>query len=117
MDEINLSKTISGQQRQYIPKAYKKVARDMEKNFLKFMIEQMNKTVFSSESPSAAMNYYKELLTGERAEMMTRNRGGMKIQDIILDQIYPKERRHKLAYEAYLRAMQKNNKVEPRGEL
>ena len=92
--------------REYIPEAYQKVARDMEKSFIKFMIEQMNKTVPSSEAPGTAMNYYNGLLVEERAKTMARNRGGMQIQDMILDQIYPKERRHKLAYEAYLRAMQ-----------
>ncbi len=93
-------------QREYIPEAYKKVARGMEKQFLEFMIEQMNKTTGSSKTPSTAMNYYQALLTGKRAETMTHNKDGMGIQDIILNQIYPREKRNKLAYEAYLKAVQ-----------
>ena len=94
------------QGKEYIPEPYKDMARGMEKQFLEFMIEQMNKTTQLTEPSSTAANYYKDLLTGERADKMARNHEGMGIQDIILDQIYPKEKRNRLAYQAYLKAMQ-----------
>ncbi len=99
--------------REYIPEPYKEMARGMEKKFLELMIDQMSKTTQFSESPSTSMNYYQDLLTGERADKMARGHVGMGIQDMILDQIYPKEKRNHLAYQAYLKAVQnqypKNN--------
>ena len=110
VDQISITRPVHvqpmGQGKEYIPEPYKDMARGMEKQFLEFMIEQMNKTTHFSEPSSTAANYYKDLLTGERADKMARNHEGVGIQDIILDQIYPKEKRNHLAYQAYLKTMQ-----------
>ena len=97
-------KSISPPQKDYIPKEFRKVAREMEKQFLEFMIEQMSRTSNSEKPSSTAMSYYKGLLLGKRADIMSRHHGGMGLQELILDQIYPKEKRNKSFYDAYLKA-------------
>ena len=86
--------------KQFIPDAYKNVAKGMEKQFLQFMIEQMNKSVGAAGDGGTASNYYKNLLTKERADMMATHDGGSGIQDVILDQIYPKRMRNEVTFNA-----------------
>lgn len=90
--------------KQYIPDPYKKVAVGMERQFLEFMLEQMNKTVGKEMSESTAMDYYKNLMKTEHSKVMSEKNGGMGVQDTILDQIYPKNRRSQLAYNNYLKS-------------
>ena len=80
------------QERRHIPDAYKKVAQGMEQQFVEFMINEMEKTSGKTDS-SMAGNYYKSLLNTERVKTMTEVNGGMGLQEMILDQIYPKQMR------------------------
>ena len=82
-------------ERQHIPDAYKKMARGMERQFIEFMIEEMEKTP-GRKDHSMAENYYRSLLNTERAKAMSEVNGGMGLQGMILDQIYPKQSRKKI---------------------
>lgn len=84
----------------YIPRPFREVAEGMEKQFAEFMINQMKKTSGESEGDSG-MSYYKSLLTSERANSMTQNNGGLGLQKLILDQVYPKRFRNPQAYAQY----------------
>lgn len=83
----------------YIPDPYKKVATGMEKQFAEFMIQQMRKTT-GEEKGSSAQDYYKGMMDSERAKAMSSG-DGIGLKKMILDQIYPKRLRNKLAYQAY----------------
>ncbi len=93
----------------YIPEPYKNVARGMEKQFVEFMLEQMQKTAPSSQTDTASQ-YYQGLMKSERAENMVRHNGGLGIQEVILDQVYPKKFRNKFAYNQFLEMNRKNQK-------
>jgi Rod binding domain-containing protein len=84
----------------YIPEPYKKVAQGMEGQFAQFMLAQMEKTIHHSKPESSAEKYYKSLLTQKRPDKMSQN-GGLGIQEMILNQIYPKRLRNPLTYNAY----------------
>ena len=81
-------------ERESIPHAYKKVARNMEQQFIEFMIDEMEKTA-GKKDQSMAGKYYKSLLNTQRAKTMSEVNGGMGLQDMILDQIYPQNLRKK----------------------
>jgi Rod binding domain-containing protein len=88
---------------QYIPKQYKDVAANMEQQFAEMMIDQMNKTVQSGneeEDGDSGMDYYKSLQKSERAKMMTQQKS-LGLQDMILNQIYPKRQRSEMALKQY----------------
>lgn len=87
---------------QFIPDPYKKVAKGMEEQFANFMLEEMNKTTNEAEGQDSASQYYKSLMTGERAKAMAESsQGGLGLQKIILDQIYPQRLRNKIAYDNF----------------
>ncbi len=112
--EINRGISLSNQQkpidvsnkkyvddRQYIPKQFKEVAQNMEQNFAEYMLSQMNKAVDSNESEeSTGMDYYKGLQTSEQAKIMAM-KNNLGLQDVILDQIYPKRMRNEMALKQY----------------
>lgn len=85
----------------YVPEQYKDVAKGMEKQFAEFMISQMESTVGSTESNSAA-KYYKSLMNSERANVMATKDQGLGLQKVILDQIYPQHMRTPEAYKNFL---------------
>ena len=84
-----------------IPNDYKFIASGMEKQFVKHMIEQMDKTIGRSERESSSEEYYKSLLYNEFAEKVSQS-DSLGIQDIILDQIYPRELRNEFSYKSFL---------------
>ncbi len=88
--------------RQYIPKQYKEVAASMEQQFAEMMLDQMSRTVDESESENGAtgMDYYKSLQKSERAKTMTMQ-NNLGLQDVILNQIYPKRMRNEMALKQY----------------
>ncbi len=92
----------------YIPEPYKKVAKGMEAQFAQFMLEQMQKTIHKSTPESSAEKYYRSLLTQERADKLV-SKGGLGIQEMILNQIYPQRLRNKITYEAYQQQHAQNN--------
>jgi len=95
--------------RQYIPKEYQQFVQDHEATFIKLMLEQMEKTVPSDEedgeerADASAKDYYKDMMLTQRAEMMAKKDGGLGLQKVFLDQIYPEGIRNKFQYEAYQR--------------
>jgi Rod binding domain-containing protein len=87
---------------QYIPKEFKDIAKGMEKQFAQFLINKMQDTVIKSSKQNSAKDYYDSLINEERAEIMTQNNGGLGLQTMILDQLYPQKFRTKEAYQLYL---------------
>ncbi len=79
--------------KKYIPKQILDVAKGYEKQFVKLMVEQMQKTAKSEAPNSTGMDYYMDLQTEERTKTMVE-RDQVGLQDLILDKIYPKERRN-----------------------
>ena len=93
--------------RHLVPKPYQDVAKGMEKQFVQFMIDQMNKSVGESKKGDTANNYYKGLMNNEQAKIMTETGLGAGVQDLILDQIYPQHLRNEANHKAFLES-QKN---------
>jgi Rod binding domain-containing protein len=87
--------------KKFIPKQYQEVAESMEGQFAEFMLNQMNKAVGENEGENAdGMDYYKSLQTTERAKMMSKQ-NNLGLQNVILDQIYPKRMRNEMALKQY----------------
>ncbi len=86
--------------RKYIPKQFQDVAESMESQFAEAMLKQMNQTVDESPSEDSGMDYYKSLQTTERAKMMSKQ-NNLGLQNVILDQIYPKRLRNEMALKQY----------------
>ena len=103
MTKIPLERPSRPSEKDYIPEPYRKVAKDIERQFLEFMLMQMKKTIPSENPVDPTINYYQELLTNKRAQIMASHQGGLGIQEMILNQIYPQEKRNKKNYEAYLK--------------
>ena len=76
-----------------VPKEYMDVAHGMETQFINHMLNEMRKTVKSTEPDSSATKYYKSLMDHERAKIMADTENGIGLKDVILDQIYPKHMR------------------------
>ena len=85
----------------YIPKPFKDVAKGMESQFAEYMLQQMRKTVDKNEPESSATKYYNSIIDSEHAKTLTNKDGGLGIQDLILNQIYPKRFRNPVAYRQY----------------
>lgn len=86
---------------QFIPDQFKEVARSMEEQFVQVMLEQMDRTVDQTdEANSAGMDYYKSLEKMERAKIMT-SQNNLGLQNMVLDQIYPKRMRNEMALKHY----------------
>ncbi len=87
--------------KKYIPKQYQEVAENMEQQFAEFMLNQMNKAIGENEGEEVpGMDYYKSLQTSERAKMMSKQ-NNLGLQNVILDQIYPKRMRNEMALKQY----------------
>lgn len=72
-----------------VPKAYKEIAVGMERQFIRHMIDQMQKTVKSQEEEGPGAAYYKSLMADERSKIMAEVNNGIGLKEIILDQIVP----------------------------
>ena len=96
----------------YIPKPFKKVAKNLETEFLQFLLKKMEGTVQLNKKDSTAKNYYKSLLNLERAKIMSDGQEGLGIQKLILDQIYPKRLRNKIAYNYYEGQQQQKSNIQ-----
>ena len=86
--------------RKFIPKKYQDVAESMEAQFAETMVKQMNQTIDETPSEDTGMDYYKSLQTTERAKMMSQQ-NNLGLQNVILDQIYPKRMRNEMALKQY----------------
>ena len=100
----NQPKAVTNKQvddKKFIPKQYQEVAESMEQQFAEFMLNQMNKAIGEEENQDAGgMDYYKSLQTTERAKMMSKQ-NNLGLQNVILDQIYPKRLRNEMALKQY----------------
>ncbi|MBG07567.1 MAG: hypothetical protein CME68_02340 [Halobacteriovoraceae bacterium] len=92
----------------FIPDPYKKVASSMETQFLNFMISKMKNTINKNNPESSAVEYYNGLINKERSNIMAKNNGGLGIQKLILNQIYPPHLRNKASYEYFMKNLQPN---------
>ena len=79
----------------------------MEQEFAKMMIEQM-KSGIGEDNTNTTKNYYDSLLTNEQSLAMVNNKKGLGIQDLILDQIYPKKFRNPASYQSFVKEQNKN---------
>jgi Rod binding domain-containing protein len=61
----------------------------MEKQFIRHMIDEMQKTVKSQEEQGPGAQYYKSLLADKRSDIMAQVENGIGLKEIILDQIVP----------------------------
>lgn len=86
--------------RKFIPKQFKDVAESMETQFAEAMVKQMNQTIDETPGEDSGMEYYKSLQTTERAKMMAKQ-NNLGLQNVILDQIYPKRMRNEMALKQY----------------
>lgn len=86
--------------RKYIPKQFQEVAEGMESQFAEAMLKQMNQTIDEAPSEDTGMDYYKSIQTTERAKMMSKQ-NNLGLQNMILDQIYPKRLRNEIALRHY----------------
>lgn len=86
--------------RKYIPKQFQEVAESMESQFAEAMLKQMNQTIDEAPGEDTGMEFYKSLQTSERAKMMSKQ-NKLGLQNMILDQIYPKRLRNEVALKQY----------------
>ena len=114
---VNTPVSSKAENKKYIPEPYVDAAKGMEKQFIKLMIDQMKKTANSAEPTSTGMDYYMDLQNEERSKaMVERNQVGL--QDLILDRIYPENKRNQYAYNAYLQQTnQMSNSHKPQVEM
>lgn len=110
------TKKAAEDQKKYIPKKYKEFAQGMEQQFAKYMVEQMNKNSGSTQEMNTASSYYKDLLTTEHTKALTKTGNGLGIQDLILDDVYPKKFRNEAAYNAY-KQHQLKSKLKPQHDI
>ena len=70
------------------PAAYLEIARGMERQFVRYMIEQMRKTIKPTQSESTPLRFYQSMLFDYHADIMTQRNEGQGLQKMILKQIY-----------------------------
>ena len=86
----------------FIPEPFKKVARGMEEQFINYMLGQMNKSVDKAKDASSAMDYYNSLQDNERSKILANKDGGLGLQKVILNQMYPKHLRNEAQFSAQM---------------
>ena len=84
-----------------VPDYVKKFAKNMEKQFLDYMVNKMDSSSLSGEESNAAKSYYKSLLRSERTDLMSKVRNGIGIQDMIINDYMRKYHQPKLAIQQY----------------
>ena len=94
---------------QFIPKQHKEFAVNLEAQFAKLMFNEMQKTVHSSAPSNTANDFYNSQLLNERSQTMAA-KGGSKLQNMLLDEIYPKKFRNKANFDLYMQSQNKFNK-------
>ena len=99
--EDNKRLRTKGDDLKYVPEDFKKVAGGLEQQFVEYMLKQMNKSIGKGSSEGSAMDYYKDLQNTEQAKTLTNINSGVGIQDLILNQIYPKKFRNAQAMAAF----------------
>jgi Rod binding domain-containing protein len=107
----------TGQTAKYknVPKPYMDVAKGMEKQFISYMIAQMNNSVKSENKDSSAEKYYKGLMDNERADIMANTKNGIGMKDLVLDQILPSHLKQPANIKAAVKMYQQ--KADSKGEI
>jgi Rod binding domain-containing protein len=107
----------TGQTAKYknVPKPYMDVAKGMEKQFISYMIAQMNNSVKSENKDSSAEKYYKGLMDNERADIMANTKNGIGMKDLVLDQILPSHLKQPANIKAAVQMYQQ--KADSKGEI
>lgn len=103
LQNIDRQTTKKVETNKFIPSQVKKIAQDYEAQFAELMLQEMKKTVDQPELDTGG-EFYQSLLQKEQANSLTQNNGGLGIQKMILDQIYPERWRTKEQLEAFERA-------------
>lgn len=104
---ININNNIKKENISDVPKEYREVAEGMESEFVNFLISEMRKTVNKEEEDSTAQDFYESMLDNEYSQILSKTRGGVGLQKIILDQIYPQLQNQKKIEQ--FKEMQRNN--------
>jgi Rod binding domain-containing protein len=68
---------------------YLKVARGMEAEFVKYMLDEMRKTVAKDEADSGEIDFYTSMLDNEYSRIMSEKERGLGVQGLVLNQIAP----------------------------
>jgi len=100
---IDVHKKSTTSNLQYVPEEIKKIARDMDSQFAKLMIQKMKATISRNEEQSTANQIYEGYLSDEYSKAMAMQNNGSGVQELILDQIYPHRYRNKITYDHYLK--------------
>ena len=95
-----------------VPKAYKKIAVGMERQFIRHMIDEMQKTVKSQEEQGPGAAYYKSMMADERSKIMAEVNNGIGLKEIILDQIVPSHLKNQPSRFDAVKMYNKSNKVQ-----
>lgn len=97
----------------FIPQQFKDVAASMEQQFVEIMLDQMGKTINENEeSANPGMDFYKSIQKSERAKIMTAQ-NNLGLQNMVLEQIYPKRLRNEMALKHYEAQNQRINQNLP----
>ncbi len=87
----------------FIPPSVKKIAQDYEAQFAELMLQEMQKTA-GLENMDTSQEFYQSLLQKEQAQKLASSSGGLGIQKMILDQVYPEKFRTESQLEAFEKA-------------
>ena len=100
--------TSVGNNKQYIPDDHKEFAKNLEAQFSQLMFKEMQKAVPKTGTSNTANQFYDSLMLQERAKAMSE-RGGSKIQEMLLDEVYPQKFRNKANYDQYAQSKNRFN--------
>lgn len=93
--------------RRFVPKEFQNVAKGLEQQFAEMMVNEMTKTVGEDDAENGVgMDYYKSLQNTERAKTLTEQ-NQLGLQDLILNQIYPKRLRNEVALQQYQKSTER----------
>ena len=70
-----------------VPEEYRKFAQEQEAQFIKLMLEEMNKTVNKENPENQESQFYKSMLTDQYAQLISKQNGGIGLQQMILRQM------------------------------
>ena len=96
--------TVASDPHKFIPEEFKKIAGQMESQFIEYLFKKMESGQLGEQEESQADKYYKGLLTTERAKIFSDQSQGKSIKSLILDQIYPERYRNPQSYNAFLQS-------------
>jgi Rod binding domain-containing protein len=77
-------------------KILRKISRNMEVQFIKFMVNQMRRSVQTANPMGQEMKYYQGLLDDKYAQLMGNTRNGLGLSNLIYQQLKNKysQRKH-----------------------